>query len=72
MVPYAIADFKVLTKKDWTFHTARVNCAAWSQNSRYIATGGLDTNIIVWDLQNSEEHPIIIKGLFSFHFERAA
>ncbi|VDD95750.1 unnamed protein product [Enterobius vermicularis] len=62
VVPYAIADFKVLTKKDWTFHTARVNCAAWSQNSRYIATGGLDTNIIVWDLQNSEEHPIIIKG----------
>ena len=27
-----------------------------------MATGGLDTNIIIWDLQKSGEHPIILKG----------
>lgn len=65
MIPYDLSqDYKICSEKDWTFHTARINCCAWSANSRYIATGSLDTNIIVWDLQNSGEHPIIIKGYF--------
>uniref|UniRef100_A0A914CY87 Translation initiation factor beta propellor-like domain-containing protein n=1 Tax=Acrobeloides nanus TaxID=290746 RepID=A0A914CY87_9BILA len=63
VVPYSVdADYAVASEKDWSFHTARVNCAAWSENNRYIATGGLDTNVIIWDLQHSGEHPIIIKG----------
>lgn len=62
VVPYRISDFAKVSEKDWSFHTARVNCSAWSDNGRYIATGGLDTNVIVWDLQNSGEHPLIIKG----------
>lgn len=55
-------DFAVASEKDWTFHSGRVNCSAWSPNNRLIATGGIDTNIIIWDLEKSGEHPIIIKG----------
>lgn len=63
MIPYdSEADFKSASEKEWTFHTARVNAAAWSPNSRYVATGGLDTNIMIYDLKNSGEHPIVIKG----------
>lgn len=65
VVPYSLSTFSIVSEKDWTFHTARVNCAAWSEDSRYIATGGLDTNIIIWDLKNSGEHPIIIRGAHS-------
>ncbi|KAE9417353.1 hypothetical protein Angca_003459 [Angiostrongylus cantonensis] len=63
VVPYSIAsDFKVVAEKEWTFHTAKVNCVAWSTDNCHIATGGLDTNIIIWDIKRSGEHPIIIKG----------
>ncbi|EPB73980.1 hypothetical protein ANCCEY_06942 [Ancylostoma ceylanicum] len=63
VVPYSVNDgYKTIAEKEWTFHTAKVNCVAWSPNNRHIATGGLDTNVIVWDLQRSGEHPIIIRG----------
>ncbi|VDO37938.1 unnamed protein product [Haemonchus placei] len=62
VVPYSVDDFKTIAQKEWTFHTAKVNCVAWSPDNRHLATGGLDTNIIVWDLERSGEHPIIIRG----------
>uniref|UniRef100_A0AC35UDM2 WD_REPEATS_REGION domain-containing protein n=1 Tax=Rhabditophanes sp. KR3021 TaxID=114890 RepID=A0AC35UDM2_9BILA len=62
VVPYLVSTFESASDKEWTFHTARVNCAAWSPNNRFIATGGLDTNIMVWDMQNTGEHPLVIKG----------
>ncbi|VDM74600.1 unnamed protein product [Strongylus vulgaris] len=63
VVPYSVKDgFKNIADKEWTFHTAKVNCVAWSPNNRHLATGGLDTNVIVWDLQRSGEHPVIIRG----------
>ncbi|PIO72282.1 WD domain, G-beta repeat protein [Teladorsagia circumcincta] len=62
VVPYSVEDFKTIASKEWTFHTAKVNCVAWSPDNRHLATGGLDTNIIVWDLERSGEHPIIIRG----------
>ncbi|KAL6724207.1 hypothetical protein Aduo_019114 [Ancylostoma duodenale] len=63
VVPYSVNDgYKTIAEKEWTFHTAKVNCVAWSSDNRHIATGGLDTNVIVWDLQRSGEHPIIIRG----------
>uniref|UniRef100_A0A914QJI7 Uncharacterized protein n=1 Tax=Panagrolaimus davidi TaxID=227884 RepID=A0A914QJI7_9BILA len=55
----------VASEKDWTYHNARVNCGAWSPNGRYVATGGLDTNVIVWDIQHSGESPIEIRGAHS-------
>ncbi|XGW21746.1 hypothetical protein V3C99_004594 [Haemonchus contortus] len=61
VVPYSVDDFKTIAQKEWTFHTAKVNCVAWSPDNRHLATGGLDTNIIVWDLERSGEHPIIIR-----------
>ncbi|KJH44089.1 WD domain, G-beta repeat protein [Dictyocaulus viviparus] len=63
VVPYSVTNnFKNIAEKEWTFHVAKVNCVAWSIDNRHIATGGLDTNIIIWDIQRSGEHPIIIKG----------
>ncbi|KAI6215902.1 hypothetical protein M3Y94_00439400 [Aphelenchoides besseyi] len=63
VVPYSIADdYKQASVKDWTFHTARVNCAAWSPNGRFIASAGLDTNINVYDLEKSGEHPLVFRG----------
>ncbi|XP_077991958.1 WD repeat-containing protein 1-B-like [Glandiceps talaboti] len=43
------------------YHTARVNCLAFSPDNKHIASGGLDTNIIVWDLED-EKKRITIKG----------
>ncbi|KAK6109972.1 Actin-interacting protein 1 [Brugia pahangi] len=63
VIPYSVDnDYNCVTEKDWTFHSARVSCSAWSPDSRFVATGGIDTNVIVWDLKHSGEHPIIIKG----------
>ncbi|KAI6177442.1 Actin-interacting protein 1 [Aphelenchoides bicaudatus] len=63
VVPYKISDdYKQASEKDWTFHTARVNCAAFSPNNRYVASAGLDTNINVYDLQKSGEHPLVFRG----------
>uniref|UniRef100_A0A915PZ21 Actin-interacting protein 1 n=1 Tax=Setaria digitata TaxID=48799 RepID=A0A915PZ21_9BILA len=63
VIPYSVDnDYNCATEKDWTFHTARVNCSAWSADSRFVATGGIDTNVIIWDLKHSGEHPIIIRG----------
>ncbi|VDO54091.1 unnamed protein product [Brugia timori] len=65
VIPYSVDnDYKCVTEKDWTFHSARVSCSAWSPDSRFVATGGIDTNVIVWDLKHSGEHPIIIKGSY--------
>uniref|UniRef100_A0A0N4ZYC6 WD_REPEATS_REGION domain-containing protein n=1 Tax=Parastrongyloides trichosuri TaxID=131310 RepID=A0A0N4ZYC6_PARTI len=62
VVPYDVSTYTSASEKEWTFHTARVNCCAWSPNNRYIATGSLDTNIMVWDMEKSGEHPLVIKG----------
>lgn len=62
-VPYDVQnDYALVSSKEWTFHTAKVQCCAWSPDNRRLATGALDTNVIVWDTQRSGEHPIIIKG----------
>ncbi|TKR81028.1 hypothetical protein L596_014973 [Steinernema carpocapsae] len=63
VIPYKkSADYAVAADKEWSFHTARVNCVSWSDNSRYVASGGLDTNIMIWDMENTGEHPLMIKG----------
>lgn len=62
IIPYDVSTYKSASDKEWTFHTARVNCAAWSPNNRFIATGSLDTNIMVWDMEKTGEHPLVIKG----------
>lgn len=44
------------------YHTARINCLAWSPDSHLIATGSLDTCVIVYELDKPASSRITIKG----------
>jgi len=52
---------KPATKQEWGFHNARVNCVAWSPDSLLVASGSLDTSIIIWSVEKPAKH-IIIKS----------
>lgn len=45
--------------KEWGFHNARVNKVAWSPNSSLVASGSLDTTIIIWSVASPAKHTII-------------
>lgn len=45
---YKTQDHSLAHDAEWGFHTARVNCLAWSPDSKVLVSGGLDTNLIVW------------------------
>ncbi|CAL8084238.1 unnamed protein product [Calicophoron daubneyi] len=45
----------------WQKHTARVTAMGWSPNGRLLATGSLDTCIVVWSLDNPSK-PITIRN----------
>lgn len=51
-------DYVKANNREWGFHTAKVNCVAWSPNSLYIASGGLDCSLIVWSVEKQEKHKI--------------
>lgn len=44
------------------FHTARVNCLAWSPDSRLVATGSLDTCVIIYEVGKPAASRRTIKG----------
>ena len=44
------------------FHTARINCIAWSPDSKLIATGSLDTCVIVYEIGKPASSRRTIKG----------
>uniref|UniRef100_A0A0A9AMF5 Uncharacterized protein n=1 Tax=Arundo donax TaxID=35708 RepID=A0A0A9AMF5_ARUDO len=48
--------------KNMLFHTARINCLAWSPDSRLVATGSLDTCAIVYEIDKPASSRITIKG----------
>ncbi|XP_047316456.1 actin-interacting protein 1-2-like [Impatiens glandulifera] len=48
--------------KNMLFHTARINCLSWSPNNRMVATGSLDTCVIVYDIEKPASNRITIKG----------
>merc|ERR1712129_613007 len=52
-------DYAKANPKEWGFHTAKVNCVAWAPNSLYVASGGLDTSIILWSVEAPDKHWII-------------
>lgn len=51
--------FQLAHNKEWGFHNARVNCVAWSPNSKQVASGSLDTTIIIWSVAFPAKHTII-------------
>nr|CAD7446755.1 unnamed protein product [Timema bartmani] len=59
VILYQLPDYQLAHKKEWGFHNARVNCVAWSPNSLLVASGSLDTTIIIWSTHNPAKHTII-------------
>lgn len=61
VILYSTEEYKLAHNKEWGFHTAKVNCVAWSCDSRRIVSGSLDTALIVWSVDTPAKH-IIIKN----------
>jgi len=60
LILYRLPEFEVVTKEDqWGFHSAKVNCVSWSPDSSLVASGSLDTSIIVWSVEKPNKHLII-------------
>ncbi|XP_067003556.1 actin-interacting protein 1 [Anabrus simplex] len=59
VILYKVPEYKLAHNKEWGFHNARVNSVAWSPNSTLVASGSLDTTIIIWSVQNPAKHTII-------------
>ncbi|KAL2722716.1 actin-interacting protein 1 [Vespula squamosa] len=59
VVLYAVPEYKPAHNREWGFHNARVNCVAWSRDSEMVASGSLDTTIIIWSVSNPAKHTII-------------
>ena len=52
----------------WSYHTAKINSVDWTPNSRNIATGSLDTNLIIW-YPETPTQKLTIKGKTRLHKE---
>ncbi|CAH1954141.1 unnamed protein product [Acanthoscelides obtectus] len=61
VILYSTDEYKVANTQEWGFHNARVNCVAWSPDSLLVASGSLDTSIIIWHVEKPSKH-IIIKN----------
>uniref|UniRef100_A0A1J3JQH6 66 kDa stress protein n=1 Tax=Noccaea caerulescens TaxID=107243 RepID=A0A1J3JQH6_NOCCA len=48
--------------KNMLYHSARINCLAWSPNSTMVATGSLDTCVIVYEVEKPPSTRMTIKG----------
>ncbi|XP_043463135.1 actin-interacting protein 1 isoform X1 [Leptopilina heterotoma] len=60
VILYSLPDYKKFAhNREWGFHNARVNSVAWSPDSIMVASGSLDTTIIIWSLTNPAKHTII-------------
>ncbi|KAF4518341.1 hypothetical protein B566_EDAN007068 [Ephemera danica] len=59
VILYKASDYQLAHNKEWGFHTARVNTVAWSPDSMMVASGSLDTTIIVWSVAQPAKHLII-------------
>ncbi|XP_028134206.2 actin-interacting protein 1 [Diabrotica virgifera virgifera] len=61
VVLYETEEYKLANNQEWGFHNARVNCVAWSPDSLLVASGSLDTSIIIWHVEKPAKH-IVIKS----------
>jgi WD40 repeat protein len=44
-------DWKLITDR-WSAHTARITCLAWDDTGKFAASGSLDTNVMVWSVED--------------------
>lgn len=58
LVLYTVEDYKPCPEQ-WAYHNAKVNCVAWSPDSLLVASGSLDTSIIVWSIEKPSKHLVI-------------
>lgn len=59
LILYDAESYELAHNKEWGFHTARVNCAAFSPDGHRVASGSLDTSIIVWSVLQPAKHLVI-------------
>ncbi|KAF2274781.1 WD repeat-containing protein 2 [Westerdykella ornata] len=43
-------DWRLITDR-WSAHTARITCLAWDRTGNFAASGSLDTNVMVWSVE---------------------
>lgn len=48
--------------KNMLYHSARINCLAWSPDNRLVATGSLDTCVLVYEVDKPASNRVTIKG----------
>ncbi|CAH9082783.1 unnamed protein product [Cuscuta europaea] len=48
--------------KNMLYHTARINCLAWSPDNKKVATGSLDTCVIIYEVNKPASDRTTIKG----------
>ncbi|XP_048230804.1 actin-interacting protein 1-2 [Ricinus communis] len=53
---------KEIKLNNMLYHTARINCLAWSPNSTMVATGSLDTCAIIYEVGKPASNRVTIKG----------
>ncbi|KAB0793333.1 hypothetical protein PPYR_12953 [Photinus pyralis] len=58
LILYTVEDYKPCPEQ-WAYHNAKVNCVAWSPDSLLVASGSLDTSIIVWSIEKPSKHLVI-------------
>lgn len=64
MTRYILMKLKLAHDLEWVFHMAKVNCLAWAPDSVHLASGSLDTAIIIWDAKNPTKH-ITYKSMYT-------
>jgi WD repeat-containing protein 1 (actin-interacting protein 1) len=62
LTSYSVLAIYQVKLKNMLYHTARINCLAWSPDSHLIATGSLDTSVIVYEMEKPASTRITIKG----------
>ncbi|ODM88027.1 Actin-interacting protein 1 [Orchesella cincta] len=59
VVLYSAEFYGPAHNKEWGFHSAKVNCVAWSPDSKLVVSGSLDTTLIVWSVEQPAKHLVI-------------
>ncbi|XP_050355006.1 actin-interacting protein 1 [Nymphalis io] len=56
LILYTTDEYKLAHNREWGFHSARVNCVSWSADGARVASGSLDTSVIVWSRLAPNKH----------------